>query len=140
MRLQKIYSQGIVKNQQLYEYLQKQDGYVFPNCDNEFKSNRDWWVTLDNGFIVAYCGCLYSQGICIFVRAWVHKRYRGKGLQRKMIKARLKAAKTQCKTAITYTMPNNIHSINNLFKSGFTVYNPEYAYAGREMLYFKRKV
>ena len=96
-------------------------------------------MTDNVGFIIAYCGCLYSDGVCIFVRAWVHKKFRGKGLQRKMIKARLKAAiGFRCYTAITYTTHDNVHSANNLFKMGFNMYNPEYAYVGRGMLYFRK--
>lgn len=138
MRLVKIYSLGRIKSDYLYSQLQELDRHVFPNCGNEFLNNRVWWVMEDCGKIIAYCGCIYSEGVCIFNRAWVHRNYRGNGIQRKMIKARLKAAKEYCHVAITYTTFDNIHSANNLIKNKFTLYNPSFAYVGRDKLYFKR--
>lgn len=144
MRLQKIYNQGRIINSILYDYLQDIDQNqisAFRGCGNEFKNNRDWWVITDKaGFIIAYCGCIYSESICIFNRAWVHKRYRGMGLQRKMISKRIQSAKGQCKKVITYTTPDNVISSNNLIKCGFKMYTPEYAYAGRNMIYWIKEI
>ena len=140
MRLQKVYSQGRELMPSVYADLQALDARVFYGCGNEFKSNRDWWVVISGNRIVAYCGCLYSDGVCIFVRAWVHADYRGRGLQRKMIRQRIKAARRDCTTAITYTTADNYASANNLIKEGFLLYHPAYSYAGNGMLYFKRKV
>lgn len=139
MRLQRIFKQGGIINKNLYEQLQDLDqnkNISFRGCSNEFKQNRDWWVCVVDGEIVAYCGCVYSDGICIFNRAWVHPNCRGNGMQRKMIKVRIKAAKEQCHTVITYTLINNHHSSNNLIKCGFMLYNPEYAYSGKGNLYW----
>lgn len=142
MRLQRIFNQGKIINADLYEQLQDLDqNYIpaFRGCSNEFKDNRDWWVSVsDSGQIVAYCGCIYSQGICIMNRAWVHKSYRGNGMQRKMILKRISAAKEQCHTVITYTTADNIVSANNLIRCGFKLYTPEYAYGGNDMLYWVR--
>jgi len=138
MRLQKVFNCGKVINYHWYYKLQELDFKVFYGCGNEFLKNRDWWVVLDKDEIVAYCGCLYTQGICIFVRAWVHRNYRGKGLQSKMIKARIEAAKDKCTVVITYTTFDNVPSANNLIKNRFYLYQPAYAYAGNDKLYFKR--
>lgn len=140
MRLTKIFNLGNIKSQHLYSQLKKLDFKVFPNCGDEFLENRDWWVIEKNGEIIAYCGCIYTEGICIFNRAWVHKKYRGIGIQKKMIDARLKAAKSSCNVAITYTTFDNVPSANNLIKSGFILYNPLYAYAGNDKLYFIKKL
>ena len=96
MRLKKIFSFGNVLDKETYEQLKQLD-YTNPNfkgCGDEFQFNREWWVMLDEGEIVAYCGSIYSKGICIFNRAWVKKSHRGQGIQRRMIKTRLKAAST----------------------------------------------
>lgn len=142
MRLVKIFSQGKILNQDLYDRLQKWDMlHCFPGCGNEFLHNRDWWVILDDGKIIAYCGCIYSCNVCIFNRAWVHKNYRGLGLQRKMIKARINAAyKNDCYVCVTYTTPCNTPSANNLIKTKFLLFDPEYKYAGKGMLYFRKKL
>lgn len=142
MRLIKIFSQGTVLNEHAYDSLRMLDQHiVFPGCNNEFQKNREWWVMQDvSGMIIAYCGCLLSQGVCIFVRAWVHSSVRGKGLQRKMIKARIKTAKETCQVAITYTTKDNIASINNLIKEGFLIYIPQEKYSGTEVLYWRRQL
>lgn len=114
------------------------DESIFYGAADEFKHNREWWVIENAGQIIAYCGSAYKDGICIFVRAWVSSKHRGKGIHTKLIKARIKAAnKHNCKWAITYTTHDNVNSANNLFKNGFRLYIPEYRYAGIEMIYFR---
>lgn len=142
MKLKKIYSQGEILDVALYDALVILDqNIVFKGCANEFKENRDWWVVLNKyGVIIAYCGCLYSEGICIFVRALVDRKHRGNGLQRRMILTRIRAAKrNKCKSIITYTTTDNIPSANNLIKCGFVLYNPSYAYVGKNVLYWIKK-
>jgi GNAT superfamily N-acetyltransferase len=140
MRLVKIFNEGKVINETLYEKLQALDDICFPGAEGEFQKNRDWWVCCIDGEIIAYCGCIYSYDLCIFNRAWVHKSFRGRGLQRKMIKARLKAAIGRCNLAVTYTMSNNLVSANNLIKSKFLLYTPSWKWAGNDCLYFCKNV
>jgi GNAT superfamily N-acetyltransferase len=140
MKLVKIFNLGRVISERLYLQLKELDKKIFYGCGNEFKKNRDWWVIEEEGKIVAYCGCIYSEGICIFNRAWVHRDYRGNGIQRKMINARLKTAKESCNLAITYTTFDNVPSANNLIKTKFIMYNPMYKYAGDDKLYFIRRL
>lgn len=140
MRLKKIFSFGNILDRETYEQLRELD-YNNPNfkgCGDEFQFNREWWVMLDEGEIVAYCGSIYSKGICIFNRAWVKKSHRGQGIQRRMIKTRLKAASTFCHIAITYTTLDNFPSANNLINCGFRLYLPEYSYGGSDKLYFQK--
>lgn len=142
LRAKKIFSFGTVINEPLYELLQVMDKSIFYGCNNEFQENREWWVFLDRkGKIGAYCGSIYSQGICIFIRAWVKKSHRGKGMQKRLINTRVKAAKEKdCYIAITYTTKDNYPSVNNLIAKGFKFYFPEYAYGGKEMLYWSKKI
>jgi GNAT superfamily N-acetyltransferase len=140
MRLKKIFSFGNILHRETYEQLRELD-YNNPNfkgCGDEFQFNREWWVMLDEGEIVAYCGSIYSKGICIFNRAWVKKNYRGQGIQRRMIRTRIKAASTFCHIAITYTTLDNFPSANNLIDCGFRLYLPEYSYGGSDKLYYQK--
>ena len=139
LRLVKVFSWGTIIKPKLYERLQSLDARVFVDAKNEFKENREWWVIEDKGQIIAYCGSLYAEGVCIFVRAWVFKDYRGHGIQSKMIKTRLKAAKG-CYRAITYVSFDGVHSMNNLIKNGFLTYIPQAQYAGKEFLYFYKEL
>ena len=142
LRSKKVFSFGTVINESLYELVQIMDRNIFAGCNNEFQTNREWWVFLDSkGRIGAYCGSIYTEGICIFIRAWVKKSHRGKGLQKKLISTRIKAAKeNDCYIAITYTTKDNYPSVNNLIGKGFKYYFPEYAYGGKEMLYWSKKI
>ena len=140
MRLKKVFSFGNILDRDTYELLRELD-YKNPNfkgCGDEFQFNREWWVILDQGEIVAYCGSIYSKGICIFNRAWVKKSHRGQGIQRRMIRTRLKAASTFCHIAITYTTLDNFPSANNLIDCGFRLYLPEYSYGGSDKLYYQK--
>jgi RimJ/RimL family protein N-acetyltransferase len=142
LKAKKVFSLGRVINNDLYKVVQLMDKNIFAGCNNEFKENREWWVILDDmSRIVAYCGSIYTEGICIFVRAWVKKSHRGKGIQKKMIRIRTKAAKDKgCYIVITYTTKDNYPSVNNLIAKGFKFYFPEYAYGGKEMLYWSKQV
>jgi hypothetical protein len=128
------------KSTALYSRLKELDASIFRNCDDEFKKNRDWWVMLnESNQIIAYCGCLYSEGVCVFVRAWVMFTYRGRGFHKKLIRCRIEeATKKKCSSIVTYTMRKNYSSANNLIKAGFLLHNPVYAYAGDDVMYFKK--
>ena len=141
LKAKKVFSFGRVIHNDLYNIVQVMDKNIFFGCNNEFQTNREWWVFLDKrGKIGAYCGSIYSEGICIFIRAWVKKQYRGKGMQKKLINIRLRAAKTkQCTVSITYTTKDNYPSVNNLISKGFKFYFPQYAYGGKEMLYWSKQ-
>jgi len=133
----KIYSKGKVLNLSLYNQVKNLDKVVFYGCGNEFLINREWWVIVKNKQIIAYCGSTYSCNICIFNRGWVKSEYRGLGIHKILIKTRLKSAIGNL-VAITYTTNDNYASANNLIDCGFRLYSPEYAYGGRDKLYFKK--
>lgn len=141
LRAKKVFSFGKVINQSLYDLIQIMDKNIFYGCNNEFQENREWWVILDErNKIAAYCGSIYSEGICILIRAWVKKQYRGNGLQKRLIKIRLKGALlNDCHVVITYTTKDNYPSSNNLISQGFKLYFPQYAYGGNEMLYWNKQ-
>jgi GNAT superfamily N-acetyltransferase len=50
---------------------------------------------------------------------YVRERYRGKGLQRKLIEERLKYLKLKTKTVRVGVKPGNMYSLNNIIWSGF---------------------
>ena len=62
LRLRKIFSFGDIYNQPLYSRLQELDKKVFADAKSEFKPNREWWVIVDKGLIVAYCGAYTLTG------------------------------------------------------------------------------
>jgi GNAT superfamily N-acetyltransferase len=111
-----------------------------------------WWITRDeDGKAVAYAGARLfhthddstededDKKMIVLVRAGVLPCARGKGLQKKLIAVRTRWGQRQgARAAITYTMPNNYRSSNNLIKCGFRLYNPEEGWVGElgEVLYW----
>lgn len=125
-----------------FDQLKQLDKFCFRGCGDEFTANRRWWIAKNaRGRIIAYAGAAYSEGVCIFVRAWVDNKFRRNGLHRKLIDARMRhAAKVGCYRAVTYTLKSNTPSANNLLRRGFLLYNPSYAWAGNEQLYFYKDI
>ena len=98
-----------------------------------------WWVGWDDTIPVAYGGARYiPEAKAVFLsRAGVLWEARGQGLQKKLIALRVKWARTTGATkVITYTHPENVVSSNNLIRSGFELYNPEWKWEGPTFLYW----
>jgi GNAT superfamily N-acetyltransferase len=129
----------IRKGTKLYEQLLSFDKATFI-----VEENRDgwtWWAGVKDGEIVFYCACKIAAGICILTRAWVAPDWRGKGKQRRMIRERVRYAKCKgCTSVITYTVPTNHASSNNLIYCVFTLFSPQYPWVGDGVLYWRLKL
>ena len=118
------------------------DGEIFADDDpvDVWDPNVLWWAAGD----LAFCGVRpLSCGTSAFLlRAGVVEEARGRGLQRRMIQTRLRWAKTQerIQTVITYTIPENPWSSNNLIRCGFRLYEPQERWAGEAVNYFQKKI
>ena len=97
-----------------------------------------WWVAYDGDVPVAYAGVKLLEGNLAFLcRAGVLPAWRGKGLQAKLIRARVSWVKKQGMTrAVTYTVLENPPSSNNLIKCGFKLYTPQWKWGGSDALYW----
>lgn len=107
----------------------------------EFDKNLCWLVrnyNLKNPVGYA-CGRGLTDGIFYLSRAGVLNRHRGKGLHKRLIAAReVYARKAGYKVIITYVAKHNVSSWVTLVKRGYEVYQPEYCYAGKNFLYFRK--
>ena len=142
MKLLRIFHKGKVINDRLYEAVKNIDLREFPECElRDFKDNCTWWCIEFGNIVIAYCGVTYLQNedAVFFTRAWVHKTYRGRGIQKRMIRLRLKAA-IGFEKAVTYTTNTNVASANSLIKLGFKLYLPMYYYAGSDKIYFYKEL
>lgn len=102
-----------------------------------------WWVAFDDGKPVAFAGVKITirDRFAYFCRAGVLPSHRGRGLQARLIRARVAWAKKQgIKQAITDTVIDNAPSSNNLIKCGFKLYTPESKWCGSQALYWSRKL
>lgn len=116
---------------------------MFPGCAvPDFTEDYLWLVYTDAGEVAGF-GSLrpltgVNAGTAYLDRVGILRRFRGHKLQKRLIRARLSLArKLGIKTVITYTVADNYPSINSLMHSGFSMYSPEHAWAGREMVYFR---
>jgi N-acetylglutamate synthase-like GNAT family acetyltransferase len=100
-----------------------------------------WWVAEHDGKLVAYSGMrLTGNGdVGYLCRAGVLPSQRGKGLQKRMIRAKLVHAKRlKLKRLVTYTTPAATASGNNLIDCGFRLYRPDFLWGDNDWLYFKK--
>lgn len=104
--------------------------------------DTDWWGAWDGAELVGYAGGRLVPewpGQYYLSRAGVAAAHRGRGIQKRLIRCRVARAKRLLATrAVTYTIPYNPASMNSLLACGFRVYNPAVAYAGSEMVYWRK--
>jgi ribosomal protein S18 acetylase RimI-like enzyme len=120
------------------------DARLFPGCSNEFRSATHWWGVFKGSKLVGYAGLRAAEGdnYVYLCRAGVAVEHRGKGIQKRMIEARLRKGREMGREwAITYTVVSNLASINNLIAKKFRAYHPQTAWAGRkDVIYWRRRL
>jgi GNAT superfamily N-acetyltransferase len=91
-----------------------------------------WWIAYDGETPIAFTGCFIHDDVWMGMeRSGVLPAYRGKGLQKKLIRTRLAYARRhKVVTVYTYVCSENHASVNSLFSQGFKSYTPVWAYAG----------
>ena len=112
---------------------------TFPGDDFEDHPNNVYWIAWDGDAPVGFAIARETVGddTTVFLsRCGVLDKYRGAGLQKRFIRVRLNWARREAfQNVITYCTLDNPVSANNLIGSGFKVYCPAYAWAGRRILY-----
>jgi len=114
----------------------------FPGDEFENSKKTVWWVAWQDEAPVGFCSCKsLGEDMCYLTRAGVCEEANGKGIQRKLIAVRERWAKRQgLGIVITYTAKDNWPSIVNLIKCGYKAYEPQWAWAGRAFVYWKKRV
>ena len=123
-----------------YRLIRYLDSELFPD-DTPVRvgPGTRFWVAWDKGRPLAFGGLqLVDNNSAVFLhRVGVLPEARGRRLQARLIQARLKWARAHgYGRAITYTVPENWPSANNLIRAGFTQYRPEFAWAGLGNVYW----
>lgn len=117
---------------------------LFPADEFEVRGVAFWLAKDDDGEPAGFCSAkpsIIDDNAAFLSRAGVLPHARGQGLQRRMIRTRLKWARAEgFSRAITYTHISNIPSARNLIACGFTVYAPDYPFAGEDMIYFEKSL
>lgn len=113
-------------------------------CSGKYEDDRTlWWVMHVDGQLAGFAGLRLSKedgaAFGYLTRAGIRKKFRGKGLQKALIRVRDREAKKRGLVGnITYTELYNCPSANNLIKCGYALYNPEYRYGFKSALYFRK--
>lgn len=112
------------------------------NIDSVDYSEDILWVVKRGSKSIGMCSLkpLPAEDSVFFSFSFIDPEHRGKGLQRKLIRARLEWARRHgYACALTYTWENNYPSMSNLIKCGFRFYTPHTKYAGKAF-YFKKDI
>lgn len=108
-----------------------------------FPRNHIFWIARDEqDSPVAFCSISLVDKDTIFLsRAGVIKKYRGKKLHKRMIRARENYARRNgYKWIITYTLQDNVNSFVHLIKNNYQIYEPSWDWAGKDCIYFRKRL
>lgn len=129
----------------IVEKITELDKICFPGDYRVRIPNTWWWFVYDaDGDVAAYAGLrectqICNRGLGYLCRAGVIEKYRGNGLQKELINARVRYAKRLgLKQAVTYVSPSNLASANSLVACGFRLYNPTYRWGGKDCFYLRK--
>jgi GNAT superfamily N-acetyltransferase len=104
------------------------------------KKSAEWWFSYnDTNTPKAFAGAkMWEPDNCVFLcLSGVLPEARGKGLQKRLIRVRLKwAKKMKAKGAYTYTADDNLASANSLIGCGFKLFEPSYKWGLDDGLYW----
>lgn len=107
-------------------------------------SNGWWWIAYDeHGTPVAFAGLYPSvrwSKTGYLCRAGVVEAARGKGIQKKLIKVRIRYAKKIGYDWLVSDTRRNPASSNALIACGFRLYEPKMPWGFRNSLYFRLKL
>ena len=120
------------------------DQDCFPSDHRPALENSLWWVVWCGKEPVGYAGlrvCEGAQnaGLGFLSRAGVVAKHRGKGLQKRLIRAREAAARSfGLNELVTYVAHWNSASINSLVACGYRFYRPATKWGGASSVYLRK--
>lgn len=102
-----------------------------------------WWVLEDGGRVAAYCAARPSEstpGGVYLCRAGVLPEYRGRGLQRRLVRVRERWARAHGYTACVTDTYRNPASSNNLIACGYRLWTPKQPWSYASACYWFRRL
>lgn len=102
-----------------------------------------WWIVYSDGNPIGFCSIKRSSrwsNAGYLCRAGILPKFRGKGIQKKLIRVRIAQAKKLGWNWVTSDTYNNPASTNNLISCGFRMYIPSYKYGGEGTIYWRKKL
>jgi GNAT superfamily N-acetyltransferase len=104
--------------------------------------DSEWWGAWLDDELVGYAGArMLETGAYYLSRAGVTPPYRGHGIQKRLIRCRVRRAwQLFAPRVVTYTVVYNAPSANSLISCGFRVYYPATAWAGDDVIYWRKRL
>ena len=102
-----------------------------------------WWIVWHGGEAVGFAGMVLSvqwADAAYLFRAGVLPEHRGKGLQQRLVRARLALAKSIGMRWVITDTRQNPSSANNLIDCGFRTFIPSRPWSFRDATYWKRRL
>ena len=104
-------------------------------------NNGAWWIAYVDGEEAGYCAIEKTPaGNGYMNRAGVLAKFRGQGLQKRMIRRRVAYARSQGWAVVVTDTHMNPASGNSLIACGFRLYSPESPWAFETSLYWRKTV
>lgn len=123
-----------------FSLIRSLDRQCFPE-DSPPRGDGWWWVVWAEDLPVAYAGLVRSRqypDVGYLCRAGVAESHRGRGLQRRLIRVRLKKAKQLGMVAVVTDTRQNPASANNLIHCGFRIYQPSNPWSFKDAIYWAK--
>ena len=115
------------KNKHSANAISKLDKICFPDdypVDPQ-APNTIWWIAWADGEPIAYAGIEQHKTWWFLCRVGVAPDWRGKGIQKQLIKKRVEYARSVNDCPLyTHTVVNNAASSNSLISCGFRIFDP----------------
>ena len=117
-------------------------GSVGCDAEPEEYDESDWWLAYNGKPPIAFAGSVTNHKDYVQLqRSGILPEYRGHGLQKRLIRARVSYSKAKgAKTVYTYCASWNSPSINSLISCGFKVYRPEINYGSEGDIYLIKQL
>jgi GNAT superfamily N-acetyltransferase len=139
MQLKEVDASSPTKASELL-YLHQECFEVDKPCDF---SKGFWWIAYDEGAPVAFGGLTQSSqysDVGYLCRSGVLPSHQGRGLQKRLIKARERKARKLGWNWLRTDTHDNPASSNSLISCGFRLYQPYRPWAFKHSLYFRKKL
>jgi GNAT superfamily N-acetyltransferase len=122
------------------------DAECFPSDHRPVLENSLWWVVWRGKEPVGYAGLRVCEGAAnlglgFLSRAGVVAKHRGKGLQKRLVRAREAEARALgLSEIVTYVAHWNCPSINSLVACGYRFYRPATKWGGSSSVYLRKSL
>ena len=136
----KLIDSSVQENLELLNKLQKE---CLP-YDTLYNAKEGWWwVAYENDVPCGFAGLVCSSRWldCGYLcRSGVIRTFRGRGLQKRLIRAREKMARRVGFNWLITDTTDNPPSSNSLIALQYRLFNPSSPWAGRHSLYWRKKL